>query len=142
MNFKTLDERFDNWGMTVRSPKFQAGVCAQWAKQYVAIRDSKNVPSVITPVERDGWLVEAAWREMPNHVHKWVLKYTYVLRLSPEQVAIRMRRSHGAVLRGVKFDAVVADAEISLSRSIARISSQQFLKNIPQRACKPETAVL
>jgi hypothetical protein len=137
MNFDTLEQRLDNWGRTVRMPKFQDGVCAQWARLYVALRDATNVPVVIKPEERDGWLVEAAWAAMPNHVHKWVLKYTYVWRMSPEQVQTRLRKSHGAVLRGRHFSLVLAESEKSLAQSIARIRASDFVKILRTDACKP-----
>lgn len=137
MNFETIEQRFDNWGRTVRMPKFQEGVCAQWARLYVALRDATNIPVVIRPEERDGWLVEAAWAAMPNHVHKWVLKYTYVWRMSPEQVQTRMRKTHGAVLRGRQFELILAEAERSLNQSLSRIKAASFIKILRTDSCKP-----
>ncbi|SAK88203.1 hypothetical protein AWB76_06296 [Caballeronia temeraria] len=142
MKFETNEARFDNWGMTVRMPKFQSGVCAQWAQLYVALRDAKEAPSGVTPVEKDGWLVEAAWSTMPNHVHKWVLKYTYVWRMSPEQVQTRMRKQHKAVLRGRQFEIVLAEAENSLRQHISKIHAQSFMKNLQKTGCKPAATVL
>ena len=74
MNFETNESRFDNWGMTVRMPKFQSGVCAQWAQLYVALRNANEAPHTVTPVENDGWSVEAAWLTMPNHVLSCLLQ--------------------------------------------------------------------
>ncbi|TCK44000.1 hypothetical protein B0G84_2348 [Paraburkholderia sp. BL8N3] len=143
MTFETIEARFDNWGFTVRLPKFQTGVCAQWARLYVALRDAeKDAPAAVTPVEKDGWLVEAAWSAMPNHVHKWVLKYTYVWRMSPEQVQTRLRKQHKAVLRGRNFDLVLAEAERSLNQSISRLKTDAFMKNMGKAGCKLETFVL
>ncbi|SEI42230.1 hypothetical protein [Paraburkholderia diazotrophica] len=141
--FQSIEERLDNWGFTVRSPKFQSGVCAQWAHMYVAMRDAAaETPSNVTPVEKDGWLIEAAWSAMPDHVSKWVLKYTYVLRMSPEQVQTRMRKTHRAVLRGRRFEIVLAEAHAAISKRIAALSAQQIIKNIRTDGCKPEPFVL
>lgn len=142
MNFETLEVRLDNWGHTVRMPKFQSGVCAQWAQLYVTLRDATNLPVSIKPEEKDGWLVEAAWSAMPNHVHKWVLKYTYVWRMSPDQVQIRMRKQHKAVLRGRQFELVLADSERSLAQSIARLKTADFMKILRIDACKPRKSVV
>jgi hypothetical protein len=141
--FQSIEERLDNWGFTVRSPKFQSGVCAQWAKMYVAIRDAAaDAPSNVSPVEKDGWLIEASWSAMPDHVSKWVLKYTYVWRMSPEQVQTRMRKTHRAVLRGRRFELVLAEAHAALSKQIARLTANQIIKNIRTDGCKPEKSVL
>lgn len=140
--FRNIEERLDNWGFTVRSPKFQSGVCAQWAALYIALRDKCEPPSSVTPVERDGWLVEAAWSTMPDHVSKWVLKYTYVWRMSPEQVQTRMRKTHKAVLRGRRFELVLAEAHAALSKCIARTSMHCIIKNVQEEGCKPAQFVL
>jgi hypothetical protein len=140
--FESIEERLDNWGFTVRSPKFQSGVCAQWAQLCVALRDGSVAPAAVTPIERDGWLVEAAWSQMPDHVSKWVLKYTYVWRMSPEQVQTRMRKTHRAVLRGRRFELVLAEAHSAISKGIVRLSSNRIITNIRSGSCKPEVVVL
>ncbi|MDN7871282.1 hypothetical protein QZM26_17890 [Burkholderia multivorans] len=140
--FESIEERLDNWGMTVRSPNLKAGVCAEWARLYVAMRDGSECPSHVTPAERDGWLVEAAWSRMPNHVSKWVLKYTYVWRMSPEQVQTRMRKVHRVNLRGRRFDLVLAEAHAAISKSIAALSASQVIERVCAGSCKPEKSVL
>ncbi|MDR5815808.1 hypothetical protein QCE62_19665 [Caballeronia sp. LZ033] len=142
MKFETIEQRFDNWGHTVRMPKFQSGVCAQWARLYVALRDACEAPANVTPVERDGWLVERAWSALPNHAHKWVLKYTYVWRMSPDQVQARMRRVHKIVLRGRPFDLILAESERSLSQSISRVRIEDHTKSSRKQACKLELLVI
>lgn len=142
MNFETLEERLENWSRTVRHPKFQEGVCAQWAKLYVAMRDSAKIPVSIRPEERDGWEVEAAWSAMPNHVHKFVIKYHYVWRMSPEQIQTRMRKVHKVVLRGRPFDLVLSESRQSIAQSIARQKTEEFVKNLRKDACKPVRSVV
>jgi hypothetical protein len=140
--FKDMAERLDNWGMTVRAPKFQEGVCAQWARLYVALRDGTAAPSGVTPTEKDGWLVEAAWSGMPDHVSKWVLKYTYVWRMSPEQVQTRMRKTHRAVLRGRRFELVLAEAHAAISRRIVQLTAERIIEGAQKKGCKPQTVAL
>lgn len=140
--FRNIDERLDNWGMTVRSPKFQDGVCAQWARLYVALRDGATAPASVTPVEQDGWLVEAAWSGMPNHVSKWVLKYTYVWGMTPAQVQTRMRKTHGAVLRGRRFDLVLAEAHAAISRRLVQLTAGRLIEGAQKKGCKPPAVVL
>ncbi|MBB5462889.1 hypothetical protein [Paraburkholderia sp. Cpub6] len=141
-DFQNMEHRLDNWGSTVRSPKFHSGVCAQWARLCVALRDGAGAPSAVTPIEKDGWLIEAAWSSMPDHVSKWVLKYTYVLRMSPEQVQTRMRKTHRAVLRGRRFDLVLAEAHAAISKRIAALSAKEIIKIVRADGCKPEKSVL
>jgi hypothetical protein len=141
-DFKKMEDRLDNWGFTVRSPKFQSGVCAQWARLFVALRDGAASPAAVTPIERDGWLVEAAWSSMPDHVSKWVLKYHYVLRMSPEQVQTRMRKTHRAVLRGRPFDLVLAEAHAAISRRISALSAVHIINHVRADSCVSEKSVL
>ncbi|WP_248322019.1 hypothetical protein [Caballeronia sp. Sq4a] len=141
MTFETIEQRLENWGRVVRSPRFQSGECAAWAKLYVAIRDSGktlDTPSM-TKDEADGWLIERAWAMLPNHVYKWVLKYTWVWNMSPEQIRARMHKAHGVSLRGVKSEIVLADARTALCRNISALKAAEvLLKNVSEPCCKPE----
>ena len=42
MDFENIDDRLINWSRVVRSPRFQYGECAAWAKWYVALRDAEK----------------------------------------------------------------------------------------------------
>ncbi|HDR8973777.1 hypothetical protein [Burkholderia vietnamiensis] len=140
--FKSLEERLHNWGATVRSPRFKPEVCAQWARLHVALRDKALAEMIMPPEQKDGWIVEAAWSGMPSHVAKWVLKYTYVWRMGPEQVQTRMRKSHNVVLRGRHFDLVLADAHRAISQSIVRHAADSVIRKIAATGCKPPESVL
>ncbi|KVV20310.1 hypothetical protein WK78_28920 [Burkholderia cepacia] len=140
--FRTMEERLDNWGATVRSPRFKPEVCAQWARLHVALRDKALAEMTIPPEQKDGWLIEAAWSSMPNHVAKWVLKYTYVWRMAPDQVQTRLRKAHKAVLRGRHFDLVLADAHRSLSQCIAKLTADSVIGKFASNSCKPLDSVL
>lgn len=141
MDFQTIDERLENWGKVVRSPRFQSGECAAWAKLYVAIRDSGKTldTPAMTKDEADGWLVERAWAMLPNHVFKWVLKYHWVWNMGPQQIRTRMHKSHGVSLRGVKLEMVLVNARTALHRNISALKvAEALFKNVSEPCCKPE----
>ncbi|MBR8312396.1 hypothetical protein KDW36_04180 [Burkholderia dolosa] len=55
--FKSLEDRLDNWGATVRSPRFKPEVCAQWARLHVAPRERACVDleiSMLSSTTRKG----------------------------------------------------------------------------------------
>jgi hypothetical protein len=140
----TLEERLDNWGRVVRSPMYQDGVCAVWAKWYIAKRDVNAVEpnASIPPEDRDGWLIERAWSEMPAHVPKWLLKYHYVWRMSPEQIRIRMFKKHSTRIHRSQIEAYIADARSRLTRELVRLTANTIIRTASQSSCKPERSVL
>ena len=147
VDFQSFEDRLDNWGRVVRLPKFQAGVCAQWARWYVSIRNSESsrydpVDAPITKDELDGWKIEAAWASMPNHVHKWVLKYSEVWRMSPEQIQVRICKNHGANLRGRNMALALAEARRSISKILSEREAQEIIRNISRGGCKPGALVI
>lgn len=144
MDFENIDDRLNNWSRVVRSPRFQSGECALWAKWYVLLRDAgKTVqaPSM-TKDEWDGWLVEKAWTMLPNHTYKWCLKYHWVWGMEADKVSTRMRKSHNISLRGVKVDLVLAQAKSALCKNIAMLTAEKILQSAAKSACKPEKCVL
>ena len=144
MDFENMDDRLSNWSKVVRSPRFQSGECAAWAKWYVALRDSGKAADAppMTKDEWDGWLVEKAWSMLPNHISKWTLKYSYVWNMSPEQVQTRMRKTHNANLRGRKYELVIAQAKSDLRKNIASLTTKKILKFFEEDACKLESCDL
>jgi hypothetical protein len=141
----TLEERLDNWGRVVRSPKYQTGVCAAWAKWYVAKRgeDAAVEPhAAISPDDRDGWMIERAWCAMPAHAPKWLLKYHYVWRMSPEQIRVRMFKNHSTRIHQSQIDAYIADARSRLTRELVRLTADTIIRTASQTSCKPEKSTL
>jgi hypothetical protein len=147
LNFESLEDRLDNWGRVVRMPKFQSGVCSQWARWYVACRNSlaasqEPVGAVILKDELDGWIVEAAWASMPNHVAKWMLKYSFVWRMSDDQIQSRMRVKHNANLRGRNMELAMAEARRAISKILAEREAGEIIRNASKKGCKPTAPVL
>ena len=126
----------------MRSPRFKPEVCAQWARLHVALRDKALAEMTLPPEQKDGWIVEAAWSAMPNHVAKWVLKYTYVWRMGLTSVQTRMRKVHNVVLRGRRFELVLADAHRAISHSIVKFTAASVIGKIASSGCKPSESVL
>lgn len=122
MEFETFGERLDNWARVVRLPKFHSGVCAQWARWYVSIRDTESkyawTPPALSKDEIDGWLVERAWSLMQHPVHKFILKYHYVWGMSDVQVITRMRKAHGVNLRGRPWELILSEAQASMKKTL------------------------
>ena len=81
--------RLENWGRVVRSypyraPSMTAVVCLalkreRW-KGDVEPRLFEPREVYIPPDQRDGWLIERVWVQLPDQ-QKWLLKALYVLRL-------------------------------------------------------------
>lgn len=144
MNFESLEDRLENWSRTVRSPRFQSGVCAQWARWYVSIRNSESsryepVEVVITKDELDGWKVESAWSSMTNPTLKHVLKLHYIWRMAPDQIQTRLRKQHGINLRGRNMDLVIADANRSISKILAEREAGEILRNVAGKVAIPKS---
>lgn len=140
MNFETFGDRLDNWARVVRLPKFQSGVCAQWARWYVSIRDAEanyeGVPVGLSKDELDAWIVERAWSSMQHPVHKFILKYRYVWNMSETNIITRMRKVHGVKLRGRPWDLIISEAEASLKKALVNpedLARMLFRLPIPPR---------
>jgi hypothetical protein len=122
MEFETFEDRLENWSRVVRLPKFQSGVCAQWARWYVSIRDSTSKyagpPVSILRDELDAWKVEAAWSQMQGAREKWPLKYHYIWNMSGDQVITRMRKTHEINLRGRPWEVVLVEAQRALKKKL------------------------
>jgi hypothetical protein len=142
MSFENLESRLENWARVVLSSGGSEDACALWAKWYILIRDyGKGDPKIaVIRNEMDGWLVERAWRSMPNHVAKWVLKYHYVWNMSPDQIQTRMWHRHKARVRRENLDRSLANGRQILTREIIRISGETVVEKPEKIACKlPET---
>lgn len=140
MDFETFGERLDNWARVVRLPKFQSGVCAQWARWYVSIRDSESkyegAPVSLSRDELDAWIVESAWSGMTKDTYKFVLKYHYIWNMGEQQVITRMRKVHKINLRGRPWDLLVAESEAALKKALVNpenLARMLFRLPIPLR---------
>lgn len=119
-----LEARLENWRRVVLTRGDTRGTCALWAAWYVSLRDLKSReerPRGIAPDILDGWVVEAAWRALPNHVSKWILRYRYVFNMGQEQIQTRLWRVHHVRLRGRQFDVAVETALGAIGRTLAAL---------------------
>lgn len=143
MTFRSFEDRLDNWGRTVRTSPNRDRACAWWAEMYVKIRDIRTgaLPFAIDRDELDGWLVEEAWKHLPNHVSKWMLRYHFVFGMSREQVQTRLWRVHHIRLRGHQFEVGLKNAQTAIGHEIVKISGWNVLPVFPEiskKICKLE----
>ena len=140
----TLEERLENWGRVVRSPRFKAGTCALWAQWYVAIRDHGNAEPAahITRDERDAWDVERAWVKMSNEANKTVLKAWYVENQGEDQLRVTMYRKHGARVRRDLIGFVMQNAHRDISRELIQLLPVVSGRNFTDWSCKQAEVVL
>lgn len=131
----TLEQRLENWGRTVRSPRFQSSVCASWARWYIGIRgfvpDDQDLngvpPAVVSNAELDAWMVEKCWQAIVDTEAKWLLKYRYVWRLSDSEIKIKMRKTHLISFRGVRYAIAMEQAIGAISRELVKIEARHIL---------------
>lgn len=140
----TLDDRLENWGKVVRSSKFQKGSCAMWARWYAVLRgpipddeDRSAPPRLLTVGELDGWEVERAWRTIPSVTAKWLLKYHYVWKCSPQQLQIEMFKRHQFRLRRHHLPRLLEDAKALLLRELVKGSAKMIIKKASSGTCEP-----
>lgn len=143
MTFRSFEDRLDNWGRTVRTSPNRDRACAWWAEMYVKIRDSRTgaIPPSIDRDELDGWLVEEAWKHLPNHVSKWILRYHFVFNMGQEQIQTTLWRKHHVRLRGFQFKLSLEKAQTSISREIVKIVGGSVVDlriDDFENRCKPE----
>lgn len=127
MAFKSFDERLDNWGRTVRTSPHRDLACAWWAELYVKIRDSRAgaIRPSIPRNELDGWMVEEAWKHLPNHVSKWILRYHFVFNMGQEQIQATLWRKHKVRLRGFQLEISLSNAKTAVCREIVRLTGDE-----------------
>lgn len=127
MTFKSFDERLNNWGRTVKTSPHRDRACAWWAEMYVKIRDSRAGmrPPAIPRNELDGWMVEEAWKHLPNHVSKWILRYHFVFNMGSEQIQATLWRKHKVRLRGYQFEKSLSTARTSICHEMVRLTGDE-----------------
>lgn len=143
MAFKSFDERLENWGRTVMYSPHRDVACAWWAEMYIKIRDSRAgaIRPAIPRNELDGWMVEEAWKHLPNHVNKWILRYHFVFNLGKEPIQSRLWQKHHVRLRGHQFEIGLENAKTAICREIVRLTGEEtVLSDLidAQKRCKRE----
>lgn len=119
----SLEARLENWSRVVRTSGNRDRACALWAKWYVTLRDVRtgDMPAGLDRDELDGWRIEEAWKLIPHPVHKWLLQFHYIFRMSPAQIQVRLWKKHHVRLRGHQFEVAMANARQAMSHSLNRI---------------------
>lgn len=143
MHFKSFDDRLDNWGRTVRTSPHRDRACAWWAEMYVKIRDSRTgaIAPSIPRHELDGWMVEEAWKHLPNHVSKWILRYHFVFNMGQEQIQATLWRKHKIRLRGFQFELSLSKARTAICHEVVLLTGdKQILVDFEKskKICKLE----
>ncbi|WP_318833687.1 hypothetical protein [Burkholderia cepacia] len=145
MNFESFEDRLENWGRVVRNSPGRSVACNSWADLYIALRDAgkmRGSGQVMTKDELDGWIVEAAWSALPNHAHKWLLKYSYVWNMGDEEIQCKVRKRHGINLRGRDMRLAMAEARRAISKILSDREAEEIIRNASKNGCKPPSAVL
>jgi hypothetical protein len=144
MTFKSFDERLNNWGRTVRTSPHRDAACNWWAEVFVKLRDARlgNGSPAISRDELDGWLLEEAWKHLPNHVSKWILRYHFVFNMGQQQIQSTLWQKHKVRLRGYQFEISLDNARVALAREITAISGKHVVENFARKTCKPENPFL
>ena len=136
--------RMDNWRRVVRGSGTTGGgaVCASWARWYVALRVSEAPPAsdlieqkirplggLVTADQLDGWLVEAAWRMLPDFNERQALKFLYIHQWPESSI-----RRHLVGVRGPHVKLVCARARNNL---VAILKKLEPTANITSKICLP-----
>ena len=99
---------------------------ASWAKWYVALRVSEAPPAhdvleekvrplrgVVTADHLDGWMIEAAWRMLPDYNDRMAIKAKYIYQFPEDRIRLHLKG-----VRGPHVKLVVARAENNLQRLV------------------------
>lgn len=135
-----FERRMANWRRVVRDRRGESrdtGCCATWARWYVALRLSEPAPEKEQLEERtkpvrplvaadhlDGWIVEAAWRMLPDFNDRQALKFTHL----KQWPADKIRRQLVGV-RGPHVRLVIARAENNLRAILKRLDDAATIRS-------------
>lgn len=135
--------RMDNWRRVVLDYDNGSGnahghsVCATWARWYVALRTSEDPPQqdaldakikplggLVTPDQLDGWLVEAAYRQLATFNERMALKCRHIYRLDDERTRMKLKG-----VRGRHVQLVIVQAENNLKAILKRLDSPATIRS-------------
>lgn len=140
---KEFEARMDNWRRVVRGTSTAASTCcASWAKWYVALRTSEAPPAkdvldekfkplrgIVSADQLDGWLIEAAWRQLGDYNDRQALKFVYVQQWPEDKI-----RRQLVGVRGPHVRLVVARARNNL---LAILKKLDDAATIASTTCLP-----
>lgn len=117
---RQFEGRMDNWRRVVSGPVSKTSTCcAAWAKWYVALRVAELPPAqdvmeekvkplrgVVSADHLDGWIIEAAWRALPDYNDRMAIKAKYIYQFPESRIRLHLKG-----VRGPHVKLVVARAE-------------------------------
>ena len=138
--FEAFEARMDNWRRVVQGggkDSAAAGCCAAWAKWYVALRTSEQAPESdlrderIKPVRPlvsanylDGWLVEAAYRQLGDFNDRMALKCRHIYQFDEVRTRTKLKG-----VRGPHVRLVIARAENNLKAVLKKLDSAATIRS-------------
>ncbi len=141
---KEFEARMDNWRRVV-SGRIGGGsdaCCAAWAKWYVLLRVSAPPPSkdvldekfkplrgIVTADQLDGWLIEAAWRQLGDYNDRQAIKFLYIHQWPEDKI-----RRQLVGVRGPHVHLVVARAKNNLAAILKKLDAADTIRLVVLQA--------
>lgn len=135
---KEFEARMDNWRRVVSGGTSAASACcASWAKWYVALRTSEAPPSqdvldakikplrgLVTADQLDGWLIEAAYRQLGDFNDRMALKCRHIYGFDEARIRMRLKG-----VRGPHVRLVIARAENNLKSILKKLDEANTIRS-------------
>lgn len=145
-----FEARLENWRRAVRGAEKRDGgaqCCAAWARQYVLQRavaaggtlapadegSRLQRPLACTGAELDGWVVEAAWRQLGDANERQVLKALHIHQWPADQLRRFVRG-----VRGRHMPLLIAKAERNLRSILITLGSPATIQATTRLPGYPE----
>lgn len=139
MGQRAFHARMENWRRVVTSKagaSASASVCATWARWYVALRTSEAPPQqdvldekykpprpLVSADELDGWLVEEAYRKLPDFNDRMALKCRHIYGFDEARTRTKLNGVRGSHVR-----LVIARAEKNLQTILKKLDEQNIIR--------------
>lgn len=111
---RDFEERLENWAFVVREGLI-LNHCASAEHRYRGERDAdRRAPQQVVDIP-DGWLVEQAWRLLPDR-YRWLLKLHYVRNMARSGVIKWVLKRTGHAIKSWNFESERLHAMRSLKK--------------------------
>ena len=130
--------RMENWRRVVTQGENSrsASVCATWARWYVALRTSEAPPQqdvldakykpprpLVSDDALDAWLVEEAYRKLPDFNERMALKCRHIYGFDEARTRTKLKG-----VRGPHVKLVMARAENNLKTILKKLDGQNMIR--------------